>query len=576
MTSDNEDTSCPHGATLDDYVATSPLGIGSLGRVFEVHCRKCNKGFALKMVDKSIVHKRGLTLKLVNEIEIHQKLKHERVIELYRCFEDDECVYLLMELCKNGDLFTFLKSKGALPEAEARWLFKQIVEGVKYLHDNQIIHRDLKPTNILLTEQGNVKIGDFGVAVQLRELSEEHETMCGTANYLSPEIATKVPHGIETDIWSLGCILYALLVGRPPFESCDASDTIRKVMQGEYVLPTGLSEEIIGLLKATMNYNPKERLTIYQILSLPCVMDATCPSNCSQILSYHNIAPPYVKKPQVRIKDPVKRPARASVTEEKTVKKVSMLETDPRYAKVVRQPTGRGKENFDRNAPRSAKKPALVLSKCLNTERLKPITHTTPHGYIKVDSKGFIEMEIDNKAKILRITPNGQKVMVYSKLVEDCNMEYDLNDLPHKLYPAYKYAFDFVNILKSKTPKVVYKSSECKFLLMENEPCHSCELFMGDGTKVIHMISNPKVDIVTPDGRKIRISHMEDYEFLSPEIQKVIDTLFGAIRKCVEVEDLCKLKGATVNFPIVIGPDTDVKALFNKLNQCLISVHVLY
>ena len=168
-----------------------------------------------------------------------------------------------------------------------------------------------------------------------------------------------------------------------------------------------------------------------------------------------------------------------------------------------------------------------------------------------------------NKTKIMRITPNGQKVMLYSKLVADCNMEYDLLELPHKLYPAYKYAYDFVNVLRSKTPKVIYKCTEYKFFLMENDPYHNCELYMNSGMKAIHTISNSKIDILTPDGRKIRVNHMEDYEFLSPEIRNVIDKLFEAIRKAVEIEDMAKVKGTNVHYPVVIGPETDLNLLFN-------------
>jgi len=569
--------SCPHGNSLADYKATGPLGAGSLGHVFEVQCKKCNKGFALKIIEKAVVASRGLIPKLISEIDLHQKLKHERILELYTSFEDDDCVYLLLELCKNGDLLTFINSKGALPEQDAKFLFKQIAEGVKYLHDNQIIHRDLKPTNILLTEQGNIKIGDFGVAVQLKDLSEEHETMCGTANYISPEIVSKQPHGIETDIWSLGCVLYALLVGKPPFESGNSQETMKKVMQGEYSFPIGLSEEITDLLKKTMNYNPKERLNIDQILQTPCILESTCTSNCTQILSTNNIAPPYIKKPkspteekQIQpIQNTIKAKVRTAVTEEKTVKKIPFLDNDPKYAKnvpnLIKQQY-RDKENIDKNMPSSAKKSKIEL-KCLNTERLKPILHTTPHGYIKITDNGYIEMEIDNKAKILKITPNGQKIMLFSKLVEDCTIEYDLLDLPHRLHPCYKYASDFVNVLRSKTPKVILKCTEYKFLLMENEPCHNCELFMSDGTKAVHIIGSPKIDIITSDSRKIRVDHMEDYEFLSPEMQKVIDILFNSIKKCVEVEEIVKLKSFKENtkkiYPINIKPDTDIHTLIN-------------
>eukprot|EP00826_Nyctotherus_ovalis_P061557 TRINITY_DN876_c0_g3_i1.p1 TRINITY_DN876_c0_g3~~TRINITY_DN876_c0_g3_i1.p1 ORF type:complete len:357 (-),score=68.02 TRINITY_DN876_c0_g3_i1:53-1123(-) len=334
MISSNEesasDSKCTHGATLNDYSMVAPLGAGSLGRVFEVRCSFCGKGFALKALEIGVVQQRGLIMKLINEVKIHMKLKNKRIVKLYQYFEDTECVYLLLELCKSGDLSTFMRSRGALPEPEALWLFRQIAEGVKYLHDMQIIHRDLKPTNIFLTEQGDIKIGDFGVATQLKNMSEEHDTMCGTANYISPEIASNLPHGIETDIWSLGCILYALILGRPPFGSSNVKDTLRRVKEGDYALPGGISEGAKELLRATMNYAPKERISIGQILSFPCVLNAS-----------H-------RYPQV-ISLPVKKTAKhcaiqgpsqeinetAKPTEEKVMKKIAILESNPKYAKIL-------------------------------------------------------------------------------------------------------------------------------------------------------------------------------------------------------------------------------------------------
>ncbi len=596
---------CKHGNSLDHFATTTLLGYGALGRVYEAHCRACNQAFAMKVIDKKLVKSKGLTQKLVNEIDIHQRLKHERILEMKDCFEDDECVYMLLELCRNGELSTFIQSKGALPESEALWLFKQIVEGVKYLHDNNVIHRDLKPSNIMLTDQGNVKIGDFGIAVQLRDISEERDTMCGTANYISPEIVSKIPHGIETDIWSLGCILYALLVGHPPFESPDTQDTILKIKECDFALPDSLSDDMKELLRAMINRNPKQRLTADQILAYPAVQSAVSPSNCSQVLSYLVNPQSRARKQtgsqtpgHVKLKQPVLKPAvsldnsrrsqlleddedekeerslesaamsrgkeRAVKTDEKAVKTFN-IELNPRYAKVVRQPARRGKENQDLNSSRSGKKHTGKIDLvCISTERLKPITHTTPHGYIRIDDRGFVEMEIDNKAKLMRIAPTGQKIVLCSKLVEDCSMEYDLASLPHKLQPMYKYASDFVNVLRCKTPKVSLRCTEYRFLLMENEPCHNCELYMNDGTKATHTIGCPTMDILTNDGRRIRVDHLADYEYLSSETRLVIDSLFAALKRCLEAEEAAKAGGAKVAFPLAITPETNIAELFNQ------------
>jgi len=506
---------CLHGSTLNDYIVTCLLGSGSIGRVFEVHCIHCDKGFALKTIDKNLVQQRGLIQKLVNEIEVHKKLKHECILELYQCFEDNECVYLLLELCKSGDLSTYIKSHTSIPEPQARWIFKRIAEGVGYLHDRYVVHRDLKPTNILLTEQGDIKIGDFGVAVQLKDLNEEHDTMCGTENYVSPEIVSHRSHGIQTDIWSLGCMWHSLLFGKPPFMSLNELQA-----HNSFNIPSDISEDAAYLLKSTLNFDPKQRINVKQILSLPYIAEAHFNTHLS-CLNFYNRKPP-ISHSSVKDICTYKKQNKKSVTEKKKVKTL---------------------KNIHRQCNSSYKgKHKSLLQYRLNTERLKPITHHTPHGYIKVDHNLFVEMEIDGKTKIMRITPDGQKVSVHSKLVSDCNMQYEMPNIPHYLHPAYKYAYDFVNVLKLKIPKVICKNSEYVFYMMDNEPHQNCELYMNNGAKAIHIIGSHKVDILNSDGSKISIDNIEEYKSWD-----IIDILFKAIKVAKDIE------GSNKEFPIIVN-----------------------
>lgn len=126
------------------------------------------------------------------------------------------------------------KRRRALTEPETRFYMHQIIDGVSYLHDQNIIHRDLKLGNLFLNDQLIVKIGDFGLAAKIEYPGERKKTLCGTPNYIAPEILTKKGHSFEVDIWSIGCIMYTLLIGKPPFETRSLKETYSKIKRCDY------------------------------------------------------------------------------------------------------------------------------------------------------------------------------------------------------------------------------------------------------------------------------------------------------------------------------------------------------
>lgn len=138
-----------------------------------------------------------------------------------------------------------------------------------YLHSHGILHRDLTLSNILLTSNMNVKIADFGLATQLKMPHEKHYTMCGTPNYISPEIATRSPHGLESDVWSLGCMFYTLLIGKPPFDTDTVKNTLNKVVLADYEMPVFLSREAQDLIHRLLRKNPADRLSLSSVLDHP-------------------------------------------------------------------------------------------------------------------------------------------------------------------------------------------------------------------------------------------------------------------------------------------------------------------
>lgn len=145
----------------------------------------------------------------------------------------------------------------------------QIVKGMLYLHTHGILHRDLTLSNLLLTSTMNIKIADFGLATQLKLPNEKHFTMCGTPNYISPEVATHSAHGLESDVWSLGCMFYAFLMGRPPFDTDTVKRTLSKVVLGEYEMPSHVSLEAQNLIHQLLQKDPKQRPSLSAVLDHP-------------------------------------------------------------------------------------------------------------------------------------------------------------------------------------------------------------------------------------------------------------------------------------------------------------------
>ncbi|KAM8940481.1 serine/threonine-protein kinase PLK4 isoform 2-T2 [Pelodytes ibericus] len=258
------------GARIEDFRVLNLLGKGSFACVYKAQSINTGIEVAIKMIDKKAMQKVGMVQRVRNEVEIHCQLKHPSILELYNYFEDSNYVYLILEMCHNGEVNRFLKNrKKPFSEKEARHFMDQIVKGMLYLHSHGILHRDLTLSNLLLSNDLNIKIADFGLAAQLKMPNEKHFTMCGTPNYIAPEIATRSAHGLESDVWSLGCMLYTFLVGRPPFDTDTVKNTLNKVVLADYEIPSFISREAKDLIFLLLRKNPADRLSLSSVLDHP-------------------------------------------------------------------------------------------------------------------------------------------------------------------------------------------------------------------------------------------------------------------------------------------------------------------
>ncbi|KAJ5076815.1 serine/threonine-protein kinase gin4-related [Anaeramoeba ignava] len=170
---------------------------------------------------------------------------------------------------EEGELFDYLVNKGRITHEEALCLFQQIIYGLEYCHNHLICHRDLKPENLLVDKKQNIKIADFGMA-RLINAGSLASTSCGSPHYASPEVVRGIPYdGMASDVWSCGVILYALLIGRLPFDDNNLTKVLQKVEQGVYTIPNTLSQNKVDLIQRMLTVDPKQRITISEIKKHP-------------------------------------------------------------------------------------------------------------------------------------------------------------------------------------------------------------------------------------------------------------------------------------------------------------------
>uniref|UniRef100_A0A8C1L6D1 Serine/threonine-protein kinase PLK n=1 Tax=Cyprinus carpio TaxID=7962 RepID=A0A8C1L6D1_CYPCA len=249
------------------YCKGKLLGKGGFARCYEMTDLANNKMYAVKVIPQSRVSKPHQRGKIINEIELHKSLQHKHVVKFSHHFEDQDNIYIFLELCSRKSLAHIWKARHTLTDPEVRYYLKQIISALKYLHNKGILHRDLKLGNFFVNENMDLRLGDFGLAAKLETVEQRKKTICGTPNYLAPEVLNRQGHGTESDVWSLGCVMYTLLCGNPPFETLDLKETYKCIKEVRYSLPPSLTPSAQKLISAILQKNPSDRLTLDQILA---------------------------------------------------------------------------------------------------------------------------------------------------------------------------------------------------------------------------------------------------------------------------------------------------------------------
>ncbi|KAH9396815.1 cGMP-dependent protein kinase 1, partial [Tyrophagus putrescentiae] len=248
---------------LKDLRKEATLGVGGFGRV-ELVTLADNKSvsYALKVMKKARIVETRQQQHILNEKQIMLESNCAFIAKLFKTFKDSKYLYMLMEACLGGELWTILRNKGFFDEHTARFYVACVVEAFDYLHSRHVIYRDLKPENMLLDQTGYAKLTDFGFAKRLIPPGQKTWTSCGTPEYVAPEIILNRGHDHSADYWSLGVLMYELLTGSPPFTGDDPMHTYNIILKGIDAIdfPRNISRGAKNLIKKLCRDNPAERL----------------------------------------------------------------------------------------------------------------------------------------------------------------------------------------------------------------------------------------------------------------------------------------------------------------------------
>lgn len=270
------------GSAFFDFSLGDHLGRGASAEVYEATETATGRKFACKIIDKRKHSKPKQRKHIEDEIAIHSSMDHPHIVKLYRSFENYDEYHIVVELCQFNTVADLLKIRKQFTEREARKYMLQVLDAVEYMHEEKlVIHRDLKLANLFLdVTNGDVKIGDFGFAAQLTRRDERRKTICGTPNYMAPEILDGGGAGgysFEVDIWSLGVMLYTILIGKAPFQTKEVSLTYRRIRWNSFSFPETIpiSDKAKNLIRTLLQSDPGSRPSISDIRAHPFLANPT-------------------------------------------------------------------------------------------------------------------------------------------------------------------------------------------------------------------------------------------------------------------------------------------------------------
>ena len=251
------------------YSLRAVIGTGAFSVVMLAFDEENKFSLACKVVPKDRLHSGDLHERFETEVHIFQQLSHPGIVKLFDLLKDEHNYYIFMEYCPNGELFQFIVDNGNLTESQGRFVVREILETLQYIHSRGVAHRDMKPENLLLSDTGHVKLSDFGLSKFVGS-SGMCETPCGSPCYASPEcLSGEAYNAMTSDVWSTGVILFAMLTGQLPWTKRNQVQLFQQIRAGKYNVPEFLSESCREFIRGLMTVDITKRLTIEQALQHP-------------------------------------------------------------------------------------------------------------------------------------------------------------------------------------------------------------------------------------------------------------------------------------------------------------------
>ncbi|KAG4095301.1 Pkinase-domain-containing protein [Neocallimastix lanati (nom. inval.)] len=253
----------PRKRTPQDFDFFETIGEGSYSTVTHAREKSTGKEFAIKILNKKhIIKEKKVKYVNVEKTVLNKIHNHPLIVKLYYTFQDKYSLYFVLDLAEKGDLLGYIHKMGSFDLECTKFYVAEVVSALEYLHKKDIIHRDLKPENILITQNMHIKLTDFGTAkiIENEEDNNRANSFVGTAEYVSPELLNDKATCKSSDFWALGCIIYQLLAGRPPFKASNEYQTFQKILKMEYTLPDEIPEVAKDLIKKLLVEDPNHRI----------------------------------------------------------------------------------------------------------------------------------------------------------------------------------------------------------------------------------------------------------------------------------------------------------------------------
>lgn len=256
---------------LDSYDKLKAIGNGAYGEVFLVRDKNTFAYHAMKVVEKELVVERKHIKHLILEKKILQSIQFPFAITLDAAFKDSIYLYFILPFMSGGEMFTYIQKYGNFSDALAKFYASQVVLAVEYLHYCEVVHRDIKPENILVDTNGYIKVCDFGFC---KVVKKKTWTLCGTPEYLAPEVIMSKGYSFPVDWWAVGVLVFEMEAGHPPFFASDPNKLYEKVLEGHYKCTDSMNSECKSIIKGFLQVDPTKRLGslkggVYDIKSHP-------------------------------------------------------------------------------------------------------------------------------------------------------------------------------------------------------------------------------------------------------------------------------------------------------------------